>query len=144
MSVSHVSPVTLKLRTDLSRVALERSFRSVSNALDASDAARQVVADSFPDLFESGGAGESLQLTVEHSDRLWTCSLDVAAFRAGCATISLKPSERYRELVSTVAGYLELDLIDIHGWPILSLAGDTASLTEPAGVGNDASRGGAA
>lgn len=109
------------------------SFRSVCDALGTSELAREIVADGFPDLFDSTRGSDGCELEFKSSDSLFVCNFHMSALRADGLTLRLEPSERYLELVATVAGYLKLDIVDSHGWPVLSLAADTASVAEAAG-----------
>ena len=128
----------------LARRAAAASFVSAFEVLDTSGAARDVVAKRFADVFDSLPGCDGAELSFESLNCFWAGKLNVAALGAGRATFSLEPTERYRELVSTIAGYVEVDIVDVHGWPMLSLVGDTASMTELPGAGNCARQGGVA
>ncbi len=51
-----------------------------------------------------------------------------AAGGASGMVLLFEPAERFRELVAAVAREGDFEIIDIHGWPVLSLVSDCASM----------------
>lgn len=137
--MAEVGPVTLVLKTSGMEDA-NASFTSLACVFGPSgpqsDVEKLLVefllsridgGDDAPDLIRSEFFGNLTSRAIElHS-------------------LKILPSDRYVELVSAVADEREDLLISFrHGWPILSLAGDTASMAELPGSGNCARQGGRA
>jgi len=123
--------------------AAESSLNCLSWALDASQSAREFVADRFPQIFNRVVGGEDCELRIDSGDVLFTFGGHFPAGRAGELTILLKPSELYLELMAAVASHVQADVITVHGWPFLSVDGLTASTVSEA-AGESIPGGGAA
>lgn len=123
--------------------ALE-SLASLLEVLGASERATECFVDHFAGVIERGDFGLFV-CCDDAADVLIREAVQLATGRAG-ELISLKfdPTDRYLEAVAAVvACAADTHSIISHGWPILSLVGDTASMTEAAGA-SSSSRGGAA
>lgn len=105
-----------------STAAARRSIGALTAALESLDFAKELVANSFPDVFDPAGG-----------DVFVTFAGHFAAGSSGHLTILLKPSDRYLELVAVVATHLEADIVMVHHWPILSFDGAGSTVSEAAG-----------
>jgi hypothetical protein len=110
------------------------SIGSLASALESRFSVRELVADRFPDIFYRLGGDDGRQLGLRGGDVLFTFGGRFAAGRAAEFTVLLKPSQRYRELVAAVAAHLQLDIVQVHDWPVLSVDGGTPTVSEAAGV----------
>jgi hypothetical protein len=133
--------VSLDLQVEATGAAA--SLASVDNVLRAASMLSQHVAELFPEFLDAELGSLVSDLTGETCDLLF--GEPVMRSTDGALELIFQPSDRYLDLVAAIARDGDVSCsFDAHGWPILSLAGDTASMTEPAGVGNCASRGGVA
>lgn len=120
------------------------SLTSVLDVLASSNSALETFTQRFGSVLQSDGLG-GFVLTDDGIDLLWRECVDVTTGGAGeLVSLEFNPSDAFLELVSTIASDGHSHVVFSHGWPILSLAGDTASVTEPAGTCNGAGRGGVA
>lgn len=103
--------------------AARRSIGALTAALESLDFARDLIANSFPDVFGCDG----------RSDVFVTFGGNFAAGASGDLTVLLKPSDRYLELVAVVAAHLEADIVTVHHWPILSIDGAGSPVSSAAG-----------
>lgn len=117
--------IEVQLHADTS--AAELSFRTVADALEASRSLREHVVDVFPDLFVRGGGDFCIELRPECADLF--IAKPVLRSANGAFELTFNPSERYRELVTTIAGD-GYACSDFHGWPILSLSCGNATMTD--------------
>lgn len=120
----------LKLNLSASTAPAGRSLTSVFDVLGASNSLRNSVAGSFPDLFHAKFSGSVCDLTVDNLDLFMGEMVNEAALGADKISFSVKPSERYLELVAAISrdGNFSCDF-DAH-WPVLSVVGDTATVAE--------------
>lgn len=93
--------------------------------LALSDALGDGVADAAQAFVHLGAEGF---FEIGKRGRAGGC--ESVAARTGHATISFDPSERFRELVAAVAAKLNVEIIDVHGWPVLSLVSRTSNVAE--------------
>ncbi|PAL20226.1 hypothetical protein [Sphingopyxis sp. GW247-27LB] len=124
-------PIELKLVVD-GPGAIVRSLLSVCEVLAASRAARETLADCFPDFPDAGIDRGLAHLILDRLDLFGgEPILDTAGGAVKCI---LQPSDRYRMFVAALAadGQFAADP-DFHGWPILSVATRKATVTEVAG-----------
>lgn len=126
--MAKVGPVVI----DMHAVAHHPALRSVASVLDvlaASGGAFDALADSFPELVCTEGPDLSANLRSDAGDLIFGES--ILRTTVGTLEVALKPSDRYLELVAAISGNRDVSCdFDFHGWPILSLVGDTASMTE--------------
>lgn len=78
------------------------------------------IAERFPQLFLSGADG-GLDLRPSAGDLLVGYDQVSAAAGTGDLTFTLEPTELFRELVAALAGDIEAEVIEVHGWPVLSV-----------------------
>jgi hypothetical protein len=132
--VAAVAHVTVALEGTPSKQvdAATASLRSIGDVLLSAGGPSKALAELFPDLFRTG-LGESL---IEHpldvGELLVVDVIDGAAGRADKISLSVQPSDRYRELVAAVASDLNgrSDIVFSHGWPILSVGDRTPTVAE--------------
>lgn len=108
--------------------AARRSIGALTAALESLDFARDLIANSFPDVFDRAGG-----------DVFVTFGGNFGAGSSGDLTVLLKPSDRYLELVAVVAAHLEADIVTVHHWPILSIDGAGSPVSSAAGESNSGS-----
>ena len=125
-----------------SREAMDASIRSVFNALFASGAICETLADRFPGIFQRD-ADNPGQLVIQGTDGILGNRHHFAASPAGHQAMFFDCSDEFLKLAATVAGEADLEITDVHGWPVLSLGSDPSSVAEAGGVGNLLSGGGA-
>lgn len=123
------------------QAAVERCTESMTAGL-AALMQPEAFLDRFPNLFQRDSAG-LFDLTDNFGTVMFGNGACGAAARAGNGLISLQPSKLYREFMAAFALQSDFELIDIHGWPVLSLVSRVANVTEAGGVSN-LSGGGAA
>lgn len=107
------------------------SIRSVARWLaEGHDCISEKLAgeiDAFRDEIRNG--------VLDSGDIVRIEGASAAAARADgldCAVCFL-PGERYREFVAAIAGEWNLQVVDRHGWPVLSVASGPATVADAAG-----------
>lgn len=121
--MAQIGPVTLTL-TGVADNAVE-SIQSVLAAIEATGSA----PDGFDDLFARGGSDLAADLREDAVDLLFAKPVLRAA--DGALKCTLKPSERYIELVAAVSRdrNVAFDLSG-HGWPVLSVVSRISTVAE--------------
>lgn len=120
----------------------EQSIDALAAALESSQSARELVADRFPDIFNRVAGSDELEVAVDGGERLFVIGADLSAVGAGSLAVFLKPSKRYLELVAALGAHLKIDVVTVHRWPVLSVAGRTATVAEGGRGGNASPAGG--
>lgn len=113
--------------------AFGQSLAALAAALGSAASVRRLIAERFPDMFDCPGA-DGLEPRLGSGDVFFTLRGRLPAGRTDELTVFLEPSQRYAELVATIALCLELDVIQVHGWPILSVDVAVSTVSEAAGV----------
>lgn len=109
------------------------STRLVGNVLASAGDAAQPLVERFPDLLGTGFGGLVVGLSPDAVSLFFGEPVMGAA--DGALHLVLKPSDRYLELVSAVAGDFGMACdLDVHGWPILSVVGRTPTVAEAGGA----------
>lgn len=125
--------ISVRLVTDKSAAdAAILSLRSVCDALEASDALRETIADRFPDIFERATSC-SVDLIMNGHEGLIVHSADLCACNTNEILVCTSPTKRHRELVAAIAAERKLEVIESHGWPILSVGGVAVPTVADAG-----------
>lgn len=78
------------------------------------------IAERFPQLFLRGADG-SLDLRPSAGDLLVGYDQVPAAAGTGDLTFTLEPTELFRELMAALASDLKAVIVELHGWPVLSV-----------------------
>lgn len=124
--------LTLRIVNDAETTkAMTRSFGSILNHLAASRGAVQLFADFFPGVFDCGGS-DCVEVSDQGLDIFICHAFDFATDIAGeIATVRAVPRDQYLKAVAAVVARSgEMEVVFSHGWPILSVAGDTATVAE--------------
>lgn len=119
---------------DECRKAILRSCAMVGRGL-ACLVQPEAFLDRFPRLFQRDSGGV-FDLADDFSAVLFGHGICGAAAGAGHGLLSMQPSELFGEFMAALALQGDFELIDVHGWPVLSLVGGSANLAEAGGVSN--------
>lgn len=125
---------------------VQESIDSLTRALETRDSALPFLADLFPDIFH-GTADQGFEFCPRGGDVVFTVAVRFAAGLTGEATVSLKPSQRYREMLTALASHVEWHVVEVHDWPVLSVDPPNSTVSEAAGEsipGGGAAAGGTA
>lgn len=140
--MSGLATIDIKVETPAVEAAV-LSFTSVFDVLGASGAACEAFAERFPGVLNRVSPGF---FEVGHNAADFFIS-EFMHFTTGGAgkfvSVKLDPADGYFEMVAAIAVVADANVVLSHGWPILSVAGDTATETE-AGAESICPRGGAA
>ncbi len=109
------------------------------------------LADRFPTLLKQSGDHE-FQLLTDSPDLFDGNMHGSIAAGTGLVRVRLQPGERYREFVAAIALDRDLNIVESHGWPILSpgveqmpsVTGSEAGLKAQPGRASSPASGGAA
>lgn len=108
--------------------ALKRAIGALAEGF-AQSAQLECFSDRFPGLFDRDLSGQ-IDLSQQFGDMIFTGDGCGAAGWAGNGILSLQPSEEFRELVTALAADVHGEVIEVHGWPVLSLVPAFANVTE--------------
>lgn len=120
----------LKMRAD--KRGLSESIAALGLALETRGVSFHFLADAFPDAFDQIG-GDHFEMSSAGFNILVAYMVDLTAGGAGEAVVVFKPTQRYRDLMAAAATRLEFDIVDVHGWPVLSVGSGTSTVSEAAG-----------
>ena len=117
--------------------AMLASVGAIAECLAASRSAAQCVVERLPGFAVDDGAG-GFDLSDDAADLLIGEAVSLAAPGAGkLQPLQFQPSDWYLELCAAIAGDGDADVIRIdRGWPILSVAVGTPTVTEARGGRN--------
>ena len=132
-----VGPIDMGV-DDAATAAGGQSVSAAFAAIDGSLAILGRLADRFPALLHRS-AGEGVELAADFVDLVTGKEPHLATVGAGKFVARVEPSELYREFVAAIADERNVEIADSHGWPILSVGGDTPTV---AGTGGRASASG--
>lgn len=113
-----------------SLVGIEQCLRSLQQAIDLG--LETSVLEGFPQLLDRALDG-SINLVSGFADALLgRANLYVARGAVG-AVLGFQPSELFREFVAAIARDVNVEVIEVHGWPVLSFVSRIPNVTD-AGV----------
>jgi hypothetical protein len=139
---AQTGPVHLILSADSASLsAAIASLGSVADVLVSTGAALEAIPDGFGVFFGPEFPGCLPDLILDRSDLFFAEAVLRPA--GGALEFIFNPSDRYLEFVTAIAGcgHVTCDA-DLHGWPILSVAPDSATVAEAGGESIFSARGG--
>lgn len=87
------------------------------------------ILEGFPELIDRSVDG-SINLATGFADALLgRANLHVAGGAVG-AVLGFQPSELFREFVSAIARDVNVEVVEVHGWPVLSFVSRIPNVTE--------------
>lgn len=134
--MAQIGTITLTLRLDpASRAAAEQSVGSLAEVF--AQGLPEHVARLCPRLFERGGNG-GVVLRDDFADLLVReLILDPATGAGEAQILKILPPDWYGEFMAAIAAHGDLYGFGwVHGWPVLSLGCDSASMAEADGANN--------
>lgn len=120
----------INLRTD--KRGLSESIAALGRAFETREASGQIVADFFPEVFHRVG-DDCWEFSDQRLDLLFVVRGHIPTPGAGELVMLVQPSERYGEMMAAIARDLKLEIVDVHGWPVLSVGVGTSTVSEAAG-----------
>lgn len=108
--------------------AMHDCFGSMAEAFAVS-AQLEALLDRFPGLFQRDLTG-AFSLGEQFGDAIFASRRCGATIGAGHGLLALQPSELFREFMAAVAREINVEIVEVHGWPVLSLESRPSNVTE--------------
>lgn len=118
------------------RAAIVSSLRSVFEVIASSDGLRERFGHIASDLLGCEFSSGCVDLLADESHLRFFEMIDMPALGADQIGFIVKPSDRYLELVTAIAGDRDnaRNLDFVQGWPVLSVESHASTVAEAAGA----------
>ena len=110
------------------RQAMRCCFSAMTEMFAVS-AELEAVLDRFPGLFQRDASG-GFDVVRDFFDAFISGCGCGAKVRAGHGLLALQPSELFREFMTALAREINVEIVEVHGWPVLSLELRPSNVTE--------------